>query len=193
MCHKQIIQYFLLMENMRIKLWDICPSLGVKLPRNTGFQSLINLVYMKCLPGSWKEVMFGNISTCMILQNHCCRPEFWMHSNLGLFSNRRKQIDIPKFLSSLPWLHGPCHLPVPLRLSFHWLHHHLACQPCVYSVLCTAATQDFLDPVQMKDQTLMFLTYCNLNSFKIILKQSNTWIRVNSICPSWEELDLYNE
>lgn len=134
---------------------------------------------MKCLPGSWKEIMFGNISRCMIFSdqllmtlsgcvdrwdiftalgslNHCCRPEFWMHSNLGLFSNRRKQINIPKFLSSLPCLPWPCHLPVPLRLFFHWPH-HLTCQPCVYSVLCTATTQDFLDSVQTKDQTLVFL------------------------------------
>lgn len=173
------------------------PFTGSEVPQKHSFQSSINLAYMKCLPGSWKEIMFSNISTCMIFSdqllmtlsgcvdrwkgylytlgsaNHCCRPEFWMHSNLGLFSNRRKQIDIPKFLCLLPWLHWPCHHPVPLRLSFHWLH-HLACQPCVYSVLCTAATQDFLDSVQMKeDQTLVFLTYCDLKSFRVISKQSN--------------------
>lgn len=51
---------------------------------------------------------------------------------------------------------------------------HLACQPCVYSVLCTAATQDFLDSIQIKeDQTLVFLTYYDLKSLGVISKQSN--------------------
>lgn len=130
-----------------------------------------------------------DICTALGSLSPCCRPGFWVHSSLELSSNRKKQIDIPKFSS---WLHWPHHLPVPLRLSFHWPH-HLACQPCVYSVPCTAATQDFLDSVQMKeDQTLVFLTYCDLKSFGIISKQSNRCIRVNNICPSCKELNLYN-
>lgn len=73
MCHKQIIQCF-----PRWKTWEInyevrhlpfTESEVVQSPfRNTGFQSLINLIYMKHLPGSWREMMFGNISTGMIFR-----------------------------------------------------------------------------------------------------------------------------
>ena len=139
-------------------------------------------------------MMFVNISTCVIFSGQlvmslsgcvegqqgrlqcswftkASRPDFWTHSSLELFSNSRKQIDVPKVSSLLPQFHWLCHLPASVGLSF-CRQLCLAWQPCVYSVLCTAATQDFLDSVQMKgDQAVVFLSCCDLRSFRIVSKQ----------------------
>lgn len=133
--------------------------------------------------------MAGTLVQLLVHQIIAADQNFECTQTLGCFQiEGNRHIQVLVFTSLWHWL---CHLPVPLRLSFHWLH-HLACQPCVYSVLCTAAIQDFLDSVQGKDQTLVFLTYCDLKSFRIISKQSNTWIRLNSICPSWEDICIIN-
>lgn len=191
MCHEKIMQCFPQWKtreiNYEIKHLPFSESEFVQSPfRNTGFQSLINWIYMKHLPGSWREMMFGNISICMIFSGrfvmslrgwtggraicailgslrHQCGWEFQTRSSLGLFSSWRKQIDGPKFSTLLPWLHWPCHLPGPVRLSFHW-QHCWAWQLCMYGVLCTAAPWDFLNSVKMKeDQAVVFLTYSRLS------------------------------
>lgn len=199
MCHEKIMQCFPQWKtweiNYEIKHLPFSESEVVQSPfRNTGFQSLINWIFMKHLPESWKEMMFGNISICMIFSGqlvmslsgwtgsravcavlgslrHQCGREFQRHSSLGLFSNWKKQIDVSKFSSLLPWLHWPCHLPGP------------------YGVLCTTAPQDFLDSVKMKeDRAVVFLTYCDLKTFRVDSKPSSIWMRVNiywqnNICP----------
>lgn len=103
MCHKQIIQCFPLMENMQNKFWDEtlawhwewrCPSLF----RNTGSQSLTNLIYMKhYLLGSLIEMILGNISTCVIFSGQLAM------SLCGCVDSRQCRLYCSWFTKVSPW------------------------------------------------------------------------------------------